>query len=763
MKSSCKLRSFIIPVFLLIGLLNGCNSDSEEKMTAHYQKGIAYAEDGNYSSAVIEFRNAVQIDPMFADARYQLGIAYMQTQQPGNALNELERAASLNPENTDALIKVAEIYALVGNLKESREALDKIFKVDQAFSDAYALLAQIELTEGNQSAANEAIDHALALNPNENRYTLIYSRVLSEAGKLEEAEAALKQAVRDDPSARNLKLLIAFYTNRGNGDAEEVILPLLEKSPDASQLHLDMASFFMRRGALEKAESYILAAIEENPQSPELKIHLGNFYRRFHMTDRAEKAFRDAAEIADDPVDANAFLADLYFSTHRYDQADELINSVLKKNTGHPHARLVKAKLLVRQQENSEALRILKKLTTDFPRLGEAYYQKGLAHLNTGEIRLSYTAANQALQYMPNHPDAKTLMAHHFMLQQNFDEAKKTALSALETMPGNLRAGIIYARSMLYLGETEDAIKLFENISAQVPDNIEVLFHKAEAYRAHDRNDDAIATLKEILTINSDFIPAMAAVTSTLVAQEEIDEAIAVLREQLRKTPENPHYLIILAELVNRWTASPAEALDLLEKARETAPDIPRIYTMTADIQAQQGKTGEAIENYKIATRKNPNDLRGYMVLGALFEQAGDKTSAMDAYSKALTYQPDFAPAANNLAWMIAKSETPDLSEALRLALVAKNAHPDDPYISDTLGYVHYKRGSYQLAITQFNQAILKRPDMSTFRHHLAKALFANGEMVQAKQELEKALAAETDFPEYEEAKKLLSEIENNI
>jgi Flp pilus assembly protein TadD len=94
------------------------------------------------------------------------------------------------------------------------------------------------------------------------------------------------------------------------------------------------------------------------------------------------------------------------------------------------------------------------------------------------------------------------------------------------------------------------------------------------------------------------------------------------------------------------------------------------------------------------------------------------------------------------------------------LALVAKSAHPEDAYISDTLGYVHYLRGSYSLALTQFRQAVEQRPDYPTFRYHLAVALNADGQTDKAIEELKQAMKLEGTFPEKKEAGALLAALE---
>ena len=98
-----------------------------------------------------------------------------------------------------------------------------------------------------------------------------------------------------------------------------------------------------------------------------------------------------------------------------------------------------------------------------------------------------------------------------------------------------------------------------------------------------------------------------------------------------------------------------------------------------------------------------------------LQEQKGNKAKAREHYKKALDLDPEFGAAANNLAWLMAEEEGGDLGEAMRLALVAKEQYPDDPYIADTLGWIHYKRQSYGLALSQFVQAATGLPENLRF------------------------------------------------
>ena len=178
-----------------------------------------------------------------------------------------------------------------------------------------------------------------------------------------------------------------------------------------------------------------------------------------------------------------------------------------------------------------------------------------------------------------------------------------------------------------------------------------------------------------------------------------------------------------------------------------------------AQLLNKMDKTQEAIDEYRSLLEKDPSLVNANMELGVLLEQDGDTVEAKRHYRRALELDREFAPAANNLAWILAQEENPDLGEALRLALVAKEQKPDDPHIADTLGWIHYKRESYDLALTQFALANTALPNIPTIEYHLALALHKQGELEQAKEILKKCLESKDDFPERKDAEILLKEI----
>jgi len=131
---------------------------------------------------------------------------------------------------------------------------------------------------------------------------------------------------------------------------------------------------------------------------------------------------------------------------------------------------------------------------------------------------------------------------------------------------------------------------------------------------------------------------------------------------------------------------------------------------------------------------------------------------AMAYYEKALTLNPRFAPAANNLAWNYAEHGE-NIDRALSLAQTAREQLPHDPSIADTLGWIYYKKDRYRQALPLFKESAEKLTDNPMVYYHLGMVYYKIGDTNLAKGALQRALQLRRDFPGAEEAQQVLMQI----
>ncbi|GAG58361.1 unnamed protein product, partial [marine sediment metagenome] len=178
-----------------------------------------------------------------------------------------------------------------------------------------------------------------------------------------------------------------------------------------------------------------------------------------------------------------------------------------------------------------------------------------------------------------------------------------------------------------------------------------------------------------------------------------------------------------------------------------------------AEIYRARKENDKAISHYQTVIRKQPEFTQTYIESGLLYEAEGKEAKARAMYEKALEINPDFAPAANNLAYLLAQTDE-DPDRALRLAKKAKAQLPDDPGIADTLGLALIGKGYYPTAISELNDASEKLSQNPTVFYHLGLAHWRSGDKEKALEALSKALDMNQDFPEKEKTRKLLRVIE---
>jgi tetratricopeptide (TPR) repeat protein len=140
-----------------------------------------------------------------------------------------------------------------------------------------------------------------------------------------------------------------------------------------------------------------------------------------------------------------------------------------------------------------------------------------------------------------------------------------------------------------------------------------------------------------------------------------------------------------------------------------------------------------------------------------LQEERGNWQAAQKQYEAALSQSQD-AISANNLAFLLA-SHGGNLDVALSWAQKARQWMPENPTTADTLGWVYYQKGLYNMAIQLFQEAADKDVNHPAYYYHLGFAQQRAGEKSKAKASLTKALKLDPKFGLAAEAHKALNEL----
>lgn len=194
--------SYIVAMLLFLiisGCMSGRRQDSPKPNPAvyHYQMGLSYLGERNYSAALFDLTEAEKLDPENPDVLYNLGMAFVGKKRPDLAEAKLLKAILLKPAFSAARNDLGVAYL---DLKRWDSAIQQ-FKIvkDDLFYDnsenAAINLGLAYLGKGDYTKALEELQTVAAMNPRNPVVHLSLGRVWFAMDKSEQAIAEYSKAL----------------------------------------------------------------------------------------------------------------------------------------------------------------------------------------------------------------------------------------------------------------------------------------------------------------------------------------------------------------------------------------------------------------------------------------------------------------------------------------------------------------------------------------------------------------------------------------
>jgi len=240
------------------------------------------------------------------------------------------------------------------------------------------------------------------------------------------------------------------------------------------------------------------------------------------------------------------------------------------------------------------------------------------------------------------------------------------------------------------------------------------------------------------MKLNPQYDGAMGEYVGMLFGLNQGPKALQVANQYATANPNRATaHLIYASALANSKKFD--EAIVEYQKAIQLEPKGLLSYMQLGRVYEVQGKPDEALAEYQKALAVAPNTPAVIGAMGNVYLTKNDLKSAQQYFEKANTLAPHDPMIQNNLAWIYAL-QGQNLDVALSLATQAKQAAPDMVPINDTLGWIHYKKGNYIIAVGLLSDVVNKIPESAEYRYHLGMALSGAGQKDRAREELRKSL-----------------------
>ncbi len=356
-----------------------------------------------------------------------------------------------------------------------------------------------------------------------------------------------------------------------------------------------------------------------------------------------------------------------------------------------------------KQHKYEEArIQFMKALKVD-PRLGDAYYQMGLADLELQKWNDALANFQQTLELAPDRVDAQLQLGQLFAAAHQFDQAHEATAAALKKDP-----------------RSADAYRLLGHICVGEQN----LTAAEEAFTKVTKLDSTSASSYEDLALVE-------------VGLHHLPQAEQNLRKAVEVDPTFAQGYVNLSSLY-RFQEQGVEAEQVLDHGISRNPDEATLYLARANILFSEGSK-DAAENLlqRLRDRKKGSVDATLAIAGFYFDH-GLKDQSIAEYQRGLTAYPKNVQLRNQLVESYLGSNK--LQEAGELNKSVLKDKPEDDVARVQSGRILLVGGHVQDAIAALRRQVTDTPDSYQAHYFLGLAYWQNGSLGEARTELQEAL-----------------------
>ena len=763
----------VAAVCVLAALLTGCSRDPNVRKQKFLESGQRYFDKGQYREAEIQFENAIQVDPRFADAHYKLALAAMKLGDGQTTRQELETTIQFQPEYAAARLDLANLLILghnfdegKGHLAEARQELDEakeqlewLAEKQPNNPEVYLARASYYAATNNTTAALADMQKALQLDPNRSDAYLNFAVLQVQGQQWDAAEANFKKAVDLSPKSTNALLSLGnFYQTRGRyPEAEQAFRRAIDTAADDPNPRLSLADLYRRENKPGQAEEFLRQSKKDFPNNSVGYRMLGDFYLANNQLDKATAEYAALyQEHAKDMVVKKNYIQ-LLILKDRLDDARKLNDEVVKAKPDDPDAQVFKGDIEIRSGKASDAVNTLQAVLKNDPDNALAHYQQGLAFDQLGKTNQAEKEWRDAVRLRPEIVEAHRALAGVAIHRNDPAGLAQEADQIIALQPGAPDGYLLRAVAEIDRKQYSTADDYIHRSLEKEPNNPAAYVQLGNLRMAQNQYAEAQKAYQQGLDQDPNSTDALGGVLNVYLEQKQPERRIAAAKTQSARYPKNAGFHIMLGQLLMERKKDLAGAEAEFKQATELDKKNSMAMLNLGAAQNERGATDQALQTYLDGSKINPKEITFYLLAGGIYDSRQDWDHAKQQYQKALEIQSDNPLASNNLAYvMLQQGGNVDL--AFRMAQTARQKLPDNASVADTLGWAFYQKHVYTSAINLFKEAVKKEPANALYNCHLGLAYAKTGQAGLAKQQLDRVVKIKPNFPEVDELRRAVEE-----
>ncbi len=705
--ATSRLSGAVLLAVVTLLVTTACSQGPEVKKQRALERGQQYVKVGKLNEAIIEFRNALQVDPEFAPALRALGLAYADKSWFGDAYRELSRAQKLSPDSVPIAIDLGKVLIELGDWSEAENQVTRILAQDPQAPQALTIRAGALLGRGKLEEALAILKAAPPGSiPEAER---IHGDVLLMARKLDKAEAIYKTVLATKPG--DLKSLLGLgaigLQRRKLDEAKNFYGQAKASHPLDPRAPVGLAATMAQQGNLEDAIKE-LEEIDLPAQTLWTLLVLGQYYLQANRPGDAVRLLRLLVVQFPQSPDARYLLA-TSLALSGDPAAVEQFEELDRQLPNNPVVQLRLASAYTQQGRPRDALAQLDRIAKQ-PEKSAAYQlERGRALFFLGRLDEAFAAGSAAQRLAPQMPQPYMLMGQVLTQRGNLKDAEEKFTRAAEVDASFVPAHLAVGQLHLAAKNVNAALKDLDAAVRADPNSLAAASAKAIALAQQNRRKDAILFVEETIKTGKKSPGFSSLLGSLYAADGQRDKAAAIFHRAIEADPKNSPARLGLARLL-----------------------------------VIEGKDEEAIAQLQAAIREKPDDIMSVFLLRSLYERLGRLDQAIPVLQAAITANPRqilFGLALSDVDIRVghyddALGRTSELLASQRDLAIARLIR----------GQAYLAKGDAEGALKDYQEAIRSDPKSARARFYLAQVYTLLGRKQEAEAEYREAIKLEPAF-----------------
>ncbi|MBI1892433.1 MAG: tetratricopeptide repeat protein [Burkholderiales bacterium] len=390
-------------------------------------------------------------------------------------------------------------------------------------------------------------------------------------------------------------------------------------------------------------------------------------------------------------------------------------------------------RLLSRAKDKEAGFALLERLLTPYADTAEAHLAlaQGAMSINNNARARKEALAAQAIR-----PGSELAVLTLAQVTSDKAEAEKVLVNFLDAYPKAREARLAYARLLVERKKYESSRREFEVLLKDNPSDLTALYALGVLSAQTNDNKSAEKYLSEYVSQlgthpEEERDPTQALLLLSQIADERKDSEAAL--KWLNMIEPGEAYVGARIKratiLAKRGDLIGARKL-LMETRADGEKEQAQLIIAEAQILRDANRTQEAFGVVETGLKRYPDNTDLLYEYGMLAEKANKLELMEKSLRRVMVLDPKNQHAYNALGYSLADRNL-RLTEAFALIVKASEMAPDDPFIMDSLGWVHFRMGKLKEAEEVLRKAYSLRAD-AEIATHLGEVLWVNGKKEEA-------------------------------